>query len=212
MRCVGSLSLGLALVISSTLIPSDLTAQAATAVPRTELGVDATHWQLHAGSRTASGQGTALWGAAMRLGIRPSTRHPRVLLEAGAFYVPADRKDLDPGIGGFQLGLAFSVVSPSSQPRANLSFSLGCAALHFDARDLEKAIDECMADELCMYEGILYRTGWRTAILGGAALQFYVVPAFSIRLGLDLLVPVGSGGGSSSGNHVRYALGAGWRR
>jgi hypothetical protein len=210
MRCIGLFSLTLALVVSTTLDPSGLVAQPTIVVPRTEFGLDATHWRLDEG--TVSARATTLWGAAMRLGIRPSTHHPRTILEAAAFYAPADHRDLDPRVSGFQLGLAFSVVPPSRQMPANLSFSLGYAALHFDARALEEAIAECASVNGCLFEGILYRTGWRSAMLGGAALQISVAPAFSIRFGVDLLAPLGSGGGSSSGNHLRYGVGAAWRR
>jgi hypothetical protein len=147
----------------------------------------------------------------MRLGIRPLADYPRALLEAGAFYAPADQGGFEPGVSGLDLGFSVSVVPPSRRPRTNLSFSFGYAVLHFDAEELKQALERCRAAEFCLFEGIMYRTGWRSAIVGGASLDFYITPALPIRLGADLLAPIGSGGGSDSGNHMRYGIGVAWR-
>lgn len=210
MRSLCLVLISLALVVSAIHAPNALAAQPTPDVPRTELGIEADYWILDGG--TASAQETALWGAAIRFGVRPSVEHPRTLLEVGAFYAPEDRDDLDPGIAGFQLGVAVSARHPSRRPGSNLSLSLGYAALHYDADALEEAASECAGHEGCLFEGIMYSTGWRSAIYGGVALQFLLTPALSLRIGVDLVAPVGSGGGSSSGNHLRFGFGAAWMR
>jgi len=184
-------------------------AAAAQVQPRSplfELGVAATYWILDAG--TFSANGTSAWGPSVRLGIRPNRP---LALEAGALDVAPDDGALDPGVSGVEVGVRVSTGRATTHVVPHLRFSLGLTALYFNARALEAALRDCTLENLCLFEGVTYRTGWKTALVGGVAVDVPIFPVLSLQAGPDLVVSLAGQGGSRTRAHLRLRFGLGWR-
>lgn len=185
---------------------STASAQVYPRSPRFELGVAATYWILDAG--TFSANGTTAWGPSVRLGIRPNRP---LALEAGALYVAPDDGALDPGISGVEVGLRVSTSRATTHAVPQLRLSLGLTALYFNARAREAALRDCTPENLCLFEGVTYRTGWKTALVGGVAVDVPILPVLSLQAGPDLVVSLAGHGGSQTRAHFRLRFGLGLR-
>ena len=185
---------------------SAVSAQVHPRGPRFEVGVAATYWLLDAG--TSSAQATTAWGPSVRFGLRSNRPWAP---EAGALYVPADEGSLDPGISGAEVGVSVSTRRSTTHAVPQLRFSLGLTALYFNARALEAALRDCTPENLCLFEGTVYRTGWKTALVGGVGVDWPIAPVLAIQTGPDLVISLAGHGGSQTRAHLLLRFGLGWR-
>jgi hypothetical protein len=88
---------------------------------------------------------------------------------------------------------------------------LAFAALYFNARASEAAQRDCSLVSFCLFEGVAYRTGWRTAAVGGVSADLPVARVWSIQAGPDVVVALSGRGGSRTRAQLRLRFGLGWR-
>lgn len=176
---------------------------------RAEVGIEATHWVFDGGTYSTLSQ--TGWGPTVRFGLRPRAGSRVSALVALAY---AAEGSFDPGIAGGALELAvrFARVGETRR-RVNGFLIASLGKFHFDADHQERRLAGCAPSVGCRFEGVAFRSGWRTVISGGLGMDLPLSSTLLLQPQAQILRPIGSAtaGPENSSSMLRVGLGLAWR-
>ncbi len=159
-------------------------------------------WRL--GASAASSDASSRPGATIRLGLPVISANS--VIQLGATY--AFQEDVAPGLLHLDAEVATRLLgAPGSD--ANLFVTGGIGALRFAADRQQSIISACERVPTCIYEGSVYRSGWRVVVSGGLGADLPVSDALLLQPTVRVLRLVGNGdaGPLNAGFLVRFGIG-----
>jgi hypothetical protein len=184
-------------------------AQAPSSGLRLETGLELTHWVFDGGTYSTRSQ--TGWGPTVRFGLRPRAGS-RVSGLVALAYSPEG--SFNPGVAGgaVELAVRFARVGETRR-RVNGFFTASLGALRFDADHQEGRLAGCSPTVGCWFEGVVFRSGWRTVVGGGLGIDLPVSSTLLLQPQAQILRPIGSAtaGPENSSAMLRLGLGLAWR-